>query len=149
MDDDVLGGYREAAPPKAERFPLRMGAGARLSMLVSLGGIAFTVLFWVFTGQLLLLFVAVLGPGLLYLVSGVPRVLEVRHDAVVIHSWLRAPRAWPAAELAVRVSDDSLVLESGEARLSIAAEHFPEGSLERCVAAMRARDVAVRDERLF
>ncbi len=43
MDDDVLGGYREAAPPKAERFPLRMGAGARLSMLVSLGGIAFTV----------------------------------------------------------------------------------------------------------
>lgn len=146
--DEVRGGYREAAPPKPERFGLRMGTAARTSLLVTLGTIALSGALYVFTGRVVLLFLVVIGPAIFHLLSGAPRSLEVRHDAIVIHSWLKGPLRLPATELTIHRTDHALSFSTAEGTLSIAAEHFPEDTLERAVAAMRSREMDVRDERL-
>lgn len=147
MDERIPGGYRDAAPPPPARFPVRMGAAARVSLLISVGAIVLSIVVLLTTGRFFLLFIAALGPGLFYLLSGAPRAIEVHHDAVVIRSWLRAPMRLPATELSARRSEHELVLGTGDATYAIAAEHFPEGELDRCTAALRHSGARVVDAR--
>lgn len=145
--DERPRGYREPAPPPPERFPVHLGSAARVSLLMSLGAIALSVLVVLLTGRVFFLAIAAIGPALFYVLSGAPRMVEVHHDAVVIRSWLRAPVRLPASELSVHWRDFDLLFARGGATLSIAADHFPAGSLDRCVVALREAGAAVIDER--
>lgn len=145
--DEYLRGYREPAPPKPERFPVQMSGAARVSLLISVGAIVLSVVLLLTTGHFFLFFIAALGPGLFYLLSGAPRVVEVHHDAAVVRWWLRAPVRLPVPELSVRRDDFQLVLDTGEARVAIGADHFAAGSLDRCVDALRAKGARVQDRR--
>lgn len=140
MDD--LRSYRMPAPPAPERFPLRMSGSARLGLVLSLGAIAFSIALFLLTGQLFLLLFVAFGPGLYYLLSGAPRAIDVHHDAVVVRSWLHAPKRLPAAVLAVERHLDGLVLATPDVTIELGAEHFPDGAFERCARALR--DVAAR-----
>lgn len=141
--DEHAGGYRDAALPRPQRFPIRMSGGARLALFVSLATIVFSILVLVLTGRLFILFVAALGPGIFYLLSGAPRSIDVHHDSVVIHSWVRRPIEIPASDLRAQRTEDALVLATQGAIITIGADHFPGDSLDRCVEAMRARGMRV------
>lgn len=143
MDDSHAGGYRDAATPPPERFPVRMGAAARIAVLLMLGSIVLSLALLPLTGRFHFLFFVALGPGLFYLVSGAPRLIEVHHDRVEIHSWLRRPVRMPASELTVVVGGTEVAFESSDAELPIPHDHFPDGSLTRLVAALRERGVRV------
>jgi hypothetical protein len=145
--DERPRGYREPAPPPPERFPVHLGSAARVSLLMSLGAIALSVLIALLTGRVFFLFIAAIGPALFYVLSGAPRMIEVHHDAVVIRSWLRAPMRLPASELSVHRRDGDLLFVRGGGTLSITADHFPGDSLDRCVGALREAGAEVRDER--
>jgi hypothetical protein len=145
--DERPRGYREPAPPPPERFPVRLGTAARVSLLMSLGAIALSIVVVLLTGRVFFLFIAAIGPALFYVLSGAPRTIEVHHDAVVIRSWLRAPMRLPASALSVHLRDGELLFVRGGATLSIAADHFPGDSLDRCGRALEESGVEVHDER--
>src|SRR5690606_14374518 len=120
------GGYRDAATPPPERFPVRMGSTARLAVVVMLGSIVLSLAVLLLTGRFFLLFVAALGPGLFYLLSGAPRLVEVHHDRLEIHSWMRRPIRLQVSELAVEVTGAHVVFASGDTAISRSEEHTSE-----------------------
>lgn len=149
--DEVIGGYRDAAPPGRERFPLRMGTGTLVGFWATVGTSALSVMLLLMTGHLFYLFCfAALGPGVFYLFSSSRRLIEVGRDEAWVHSWSGKTVCLPASELSVRYGDVELVLAAGAGRIVIAAEQFPNESLDGCVSALRecgARVVDARSER--
>src|SRR5690606_6794979 len=115
---------------------------ARLGLALSFGAIALSIGLFLLTGQPYLCFFVAFGPGLYYLLTGAPRSVDVHHDGVVIRSWLQAPKRLPAAELEVEHHPEGLVLATPDLRIELGAEHFPEGSFERCAHALR--EIAAR-----
>lgn len=101
--DERPRGYREPAPPPPERFPVRLGTAARVSLLMSLGAIALSIVVVLLTGRVFFLFIAALGPRALLCAlgrtpddRGAPRrgrdpIVAARTDATACLGALGAP----------------------------------------------------------
>jgi hypothetical protein len=91
----------------------------------------------------------ILGIAIAWLTGLGPRAIEVAADAVVVRSHLRPARRIAAADLTFQLLPGELALFGRGGRsvalaprdqlktiIEIAAERFPEGSLEACVEAL-------------
>lgn len=149
--EDVIGGYRDPAPPRRESFALRRGTGAMVSLWATLGTSALSILLVLMAGDVFFLVsFALLVPGVFCAFWGAPARLEVGHDVAILHPCLGAPTRIPTSELSVRYDDFKLVLHWRERSVTIDAEQFPDESLRACVSALEtsgARVVDARSER--
>jgi hypothetical protein len=117
-------------------FPLVMGPAARLGLLVGVGSVALSLFMLATTGRRFVLFFALIGPTVVYALSGAPRLIEVHSDRVVLRYWLRAMRTLRGAALFVQQMPDELVLVHESETYTIPRDQFPNDSFARCADAM-------------
>lgn len=131
--------YREPSPPKARVFPLQLGGVAGRAYLTTVLSLGLAIALYVLTkGRgIVVLFAPFLGPAVAWLFAGGIRAIEVHVDRVVVRARLRPARTFAAAELMVQVLPEELFLVGPGTTIAIDRDHFPEGTFDECVDALR------------
>ncbi len=117
--------------PGAQVFALRPSQRTQAALAVAALSVLGAAVSAVWVGWAILYLAAGLGPAVYFLMSGVPRSIEVGAERVVVRFVLRGDRVLSTAALTVHLRPGELGLVHGNDTLLFGAALFDGGAIER------------------